>query len=72
MKGGVGSAVAATVQARLCLVIVFAKQTLTVILHFAKKHNRQYAADLVDSKPHGYSLSTIGWSLSAQRLTSKR
>lgn len=72
MKSGVGAAVVATVQARLCLVVIFAKKTLTVILHFTKQHNSENAADLVDFKPHGYSLSTIGWSLSAQRLTSKR
>jgi hypothetical protein len=41
-------------------------------LHFTKQHNSENAADLVDFKPHVYSLSTIGWSLSAQRLTSKR
>jgi hypothetical protein len=41
-------------------------------LHFTKQHNSENPADLVDFKPHGYSLSTIGWSLSAQRLTSKR
>jgi hypothetical protein len=41
-------------------------------LHFTKPYNRQNATDLINSKPHDYSLSTMGWSLSAQRFTSKR
>jgi len=72
MKNGMVSAIITTVQARFCLSVVFAKKALTIKLHFTKPYNRQNATDLINSKPHDYSLSTMGWSLSAQRFTSKR